>query len=413
MATDITHTPTARTEPVSICSVCGNGEVLCSCAERRKWFHEQARIHHRLAVLAARRNEVDKARKLLLTACSWSQEESAALRLLGLCSLALGHVVEARRVWQRAHRLAPSEQLEAWIESLEHGELRQVMEGYNRAVALARSQRYDQAGAELDSTLRTVPDFLPAVRLRGLILLAQGDDASARALCRARLEAGWDDPELLRLAALCRESTMTLPTPLRSSGRRSSLRAIGAAVALSAVAFLAGLGLRIGVESDPGGLVQQDGRDATPELTAPATQDQPDVSSSVAAMLGALLAGREDDLLRVLDERPEVRGALAEPALARLRDLEQRIGWNRYRIGRDAVTRGDMRLGIEDLGYAVRYGEGTFYHDDALYLLARAHVRNGETSEAMQAAERLLHEHPRSIYNNSITRHIARTGREP
>jgi TolA-binding protein len=82
-------------------------------------------------------------------------------------------------------------------------------------------------------------------------------------------------------------------------------------------------------------------------------------------------------------------------------------------VGRQAHAEEDWAAAATALQASVAAGENRFYHDDALYLLARSLARAGRTDEARAAAGRLAREHPASPFHNRVARAIAATGAEP
>lgn len=74
---------------------------------------------------------------------------------------------------------------------------------------------------------------------------------------------------------------------------------------------------------------------------------------------------------------------------------------------------GSWDRALPQLILAADLSNGRFYHDDILYLLARAYARAQKPDRARAVAQQLIAAYPTSIFVNSVTRKIAETGREP
>jgi tetratricopeptide (TPR) repeat protein len=189
---------------IRTCGTCGSAE--CECEAVLAELDARAGSLARDGFRAAAEGRLHHAATRLGEALWLNARDAAACAVLGLCRLALGDAPGARAAW----RLAETDDCAAWLRSLEDGELRDAFGAHDAALASARDGDHGAALAALDRALAIVPDLVPAARLRGLVLLVQGDAGAAREAWSAALAVCRDDPALLRLLA-------ETPAPPRAS----------------------------------------------------------------------------------------------------------------------------------------------------------------------------------------------------
>lgn len=354
---------------IRTCGTCGSAECECEAALAELDARADALVRDGLR--AAGEGRLHHAANRLDEAVRLNGADAASRAVLGLCRLALGDAPGARAAW----RDAGPDDCAAWLRSLEDGELREALGAHDAALASARDGDHPAALAALDRALAIVPGLVPAGRLRGLVLLAQGDADAARAAWNAHLAACRDDPALLRLLAetpvpAAEPAPVAAPEPARPARRgRAVPFAAGAGTAAAAAALVAMLAWP-----------------AAGPAVAPVPVRAPAAPASVPVA-----------------SSPAPAADTSRPA----------SGWEAYRLGRDAHGRKDWAAAAAALEGSVAAGEGRFYHDDALYLLARSLARAGRAEDARAAAGRLVREHPQSPFHNRVARAIAATGAEP
>jgi tetratricopeptide (TPR) repeat protein len=380
------------------CATCGGTE--CECESALADLDARASALVRDGLRAAGERRLHQAARQLGEAVLLNGGDRPVRAVLGLCRLALGDAAGARAAW----RVGGTGECAAWLAALDDGELRQALREHDTALAAARSGDHDAALAAVDRALEILPGLVPAAHLRGLVLAARGDLRAARRTWTAQLDSCRDDPELLRLlvesadpadavgsAAVAERSepvsaVASVPAPAprvvrwrERPGRVGAFLAGAASAAVVAVVF-----------------------SLTEPPASPATLPANDFTASPPSPPSATTASPA-----VAAEASPAPAAGSAPASA------APSGWAAYREGRDAHLRGDWAGATAALEASVAAGEGRFYHDDALYLLARSLARAGRPDEARRAAERLASEHPASPFHNRVVRAIAATGAEP
>lgn len=361
------------------CGTCGSAECECESALAELDARAQALVREGFRAAGERR--LHHAASRLGEAVRLNGGDATSLAVLGLCRLALGDAPGAREAWREVE----TDECAAWLQSLDDGELRTAFREHDAALASAREGDHAAALAALDRALAIVPDLVPAGRLRGLVLLAQGDAGAARAAWSAHLAVCRDDSELLRF--LAESPVPAAPAPIASADpalQRRQARVRGV------LTFAAGAGTAAAASAALVALM------ARPPVTAPASPVSP----------AALHDGRVPAAAAPVP-------AAAPPSPASATATVPASGWEAYRLGRDAHARGDWAAAVQALEASVAAGEGRFYHDDALYLLARSLARAGRADDARAAAARLAREHPSSPFHNRVARQIAATGNEP
>lgn len=375
---------------IRTCGTCGSAE--CECEAVLAELDARAGSLTRDGFRAAAEGRLHHAAARLGEALRLNARDAAACAVLGLCRLALGDAPGARAAW----RMAQTDDCAAWLRSLEDGELRDAFRAHDAALASARAGDHGAALAALDRALAIVPDLLPAARLRGLVLLAQGDTGAARQAWSAALAVCPDDPALLRLLAQTpAPPTASAPVPAAETPRPARTGRIAPfAVGAGTAAVAAGIAALLAWPSASPSVSPASFRDAeVPARTPPATASAPSAGSASAPASAP----------------PAVTASPASPVSTSV----PASGWEAYRVGREAHAAEDWAAAVTALEASVAAGENRFYHDDALYLLARSLARAGRTDEARAAASRLAREHPASPFHNRVTRAIAATGAEP
>ena len=366
------------TPETTTCSTCGSAE--CECEATLARLDARARALVRDGFRAAGEGRLHHAANRLGEAVRLTGGDAAARAVLGLCRLALGDAPGARAAW----RGAGTDECAAWLRSLDDGELRDAFREHDAALAAAREGDHPAALAALGCALAIVPDLVPAGRLRGLVLLAQGDAGAARAAWSAHLALCRDDPELLRFLAESPVPAASDPVARADPAMERRQARVG-----RVLAFAAGAGTAAAASAALVALLARP--PATPPVSPAPLRDQ-------AVPAGAPPTAAPPSL-------PSPGSTTAAPAPA--------SGWEAYRQGRDAYARGDWAAAATALEASVAAGAGRFYHDDALYLLARSLARAGRAGEARAAAGRLARDHPDSPFHNRVARQIAATGAEP
>lgn len=371
---------------IRTCGTCGSAE--CECEAVLAELDARAGSLARDGFRAAGEGRLHHAAARLGEALRLNARDAAACAVLGLCRLALGDAPGARAAW----RLAETDDCAAWLRSLEDGELRDAFRAHDMALASARDGDHGAALAALDRALAIVPDLVPAARLRGLVLLAQGDAGAAREAWSAALAVCRDDPALLRLLAETpAPPRASAPVPAAETPRPARTGRIAPfAVGAGTAAVAAGIAALLAWPSAAPSVSPASFRDAgVPAGTPPAT------ASAAASGSGSAPSA--------------VTASPASPAPSSV----PASGWEAYRVGREAHAQEDWAAAVTALEASVAAGGNRFYYDDALYLLARSLARAGRTGEARAAAGRLAREHPASPFHNRVARAIAATGAEP
>jgi tetratricopeptide (TPR) repeat protein len=212
---------------VDACEACGAVRAECDCGTLSRDLARQARALADAGMLAAREGLLHRARALIEQAAVLDAVGAAEWGTAGLCALATGDAEGAVRAWRAAEALQPGGPASAWIASAERGAIRRALDGYADAARAARESRLDDARAALESVRATLPEFVPAARLQGLVLAAQGDTAGARESWRAASRICRDDPDLLGLLAGSADLVAAAPeaavvaAPMRSSLERT------------------------------------------------------------------------------------------------------------------------------------------------------------------------------------------------
>ncbi len=361
--------PPPETEPAP-CPICEG--PACACGPQGRELARRARRLLDAGLAAAREGSLWRAHGLLGEWAGLDGRDATGLAVRGIVAAALGDARAADDAWGR---LPGDARAAAWLAELRGGALRRAFEHYNAAVAAARALDPARAGAEVERALSAFPDLVPARRLKGLLVAAAGDLAQARASWSALVERCGDDADAMRfLAAATTASPAGAPLAapavvsagVPAGGGRTGRRrwaAAGVCATLSA-AVLVALALGRGDSA----------------RTGPRPAPVPAVSAARASAVPA-----------------------APPVVPRPRaafDLDA------YRAARVAFAARDW-AGVRDrLSGAVGGDPGAYFHDDALYLLARADLAAGDSAAARTAAVELLALHPESIFVNRITRSL-------
>src|SRR5690606_20403439 len=98
----------------------------------------------------------------------------------GAVLLGVGQHYSARLAWACAAHLDPQCDAAKYLEDLSHGFVAAALRRYNRAIEAARRGQWSDALRQLQPVRRSLPDFLPAGRLSGLVLESSGDAEAAR-----------------------------------------------------------------------------------------------------------------------------------------------------------------------------------------------------------------------------------------
>lgn len=337
---------------------------------------------------AARSGRLDKARRLLETAVQLEPVDAQPWAVLGLCAFASGDVAEARRSWKASTARDAESPAAAFLELVESGAGRDALEAYNEALHHAKGERWRQARSCLQQAREALPDFVPAAILLGLVHEAEGKTAAARRVWARASDRYRDHPELLRLLGLSTPGLGRTASQPRSYWPYAAV--LAAAVGLVWVSVVSQT--RDGGEP-PGEVAQaQSGLNRT---TPPV--DTPEEDSSQ-------VLDRSDVSMAVISGGAPDAGVLA---------VQYDVAWGLFEQARDRSAMGDWAGAVPRLVLVDELAPGRFYHDDALYLLARGYAIRGRSDEAKAVADVLLTKYPESIFANSVTRAIAETGQHP
>ncbi|MBV8531895.1 MAG: tetratricopeptide repeat protein [Candidatus Eremiobacteraeota bacterium] len=180
-----------------------------------------------LAIAYANMQQNDAAARQLRAALALDPGFLAAIANLISVDLALGNIVEARRLADRYVALAPDSARALYsrgIVALQTGDAATARDDfgkllhanpayavahYDLALAEERLGRYDAAEQELRNALALAPAYARARFALGVVLLREGEHAAARnAFARATQDAA-GDPALQNIAAAMRDSIKT------------------------------------------------------------------------------------------------------------------------------------------------------------------------------------------------------------
>ena len=349
----------------TVCELCPPGEP-CICVAGRSMLTRHARSLAAQGFSAAGEGNLERAELLFAEAVAIDPDLSRAWAARGLCAFARGDVSDARRAWRRALTIDPSSVAKRCLGALSDGDLGAVIQHYNRGLALAEAGDPNGAISQLERAGALCPEFLPVIRVEGLLRFQSTirSDRTAGWTERAR---HWSSDGVIR-HLLDVDSKQSRPddgvTLLRHSPSKSTRWSVAAAativVALGWWTFP--YGSNASVPSDTSG--------AKIMATVTATATPP-------------------------VRTPTLSGPTGRAAGRRL-----------YLAGRTAFGRGEDSLAIRALRDAAA-SRNAYYADDALYLLMLTEERVGNRPSAGQTARRLLDEHPRSMYVNSHTRRLA------
>jgi tetratricopeptide (TPR) repeat protein len=316
--------------------------------------------------------------------------------------LALGESGQALAAFSTANEQSNLPALETWIAGLTSGDLNRTMLAYNKALNLANAGQWTEALQEVTGVLAQFPDFIPAGRLKGLVLAGAGRVAEARLAWEEALRQCTDDP-ILRSYLEVADGQLT---PLsqnkrpRSSVARVRQLAIGAAAGVTLT--LAGLYLF----STEGDKARRPSPVAAAESGAgPSSPDR----STLAGILGVALSEQEDSIAALVEAVGVDTSRWDPTARTHGRNVVQEAGWRHYKSGVKAARNSHLDLAVAELRRATEMGVRAFYHDDALYGLALLYDRTGNQPDAQRTARTLLETYPGSVFANSIIRRLART----
>jgi tetratricopeptide (TPR) repeat protein len=347
----------------------------------------------------------------------------AAWEALGLCALALGNLDVTGNAWVAAKSLSGTTPALGWHRSLESGAIARALSTYNRAIEYIREMRFYEALTEIEQVLNELPEFVPGWRAKGLLLARVGRSAEARA---AWLDAPCSDDAKLRSYLDNMESDL----PVQSSPPRWPVRPrlfwVGSLLAALGTGMIAGLGIKQlrkeGTTQGPkvAAAPRQDQESPSPpsireEEAAESLDSRAPISSSETseaipspnAIMGILLDGAPSAVAQLLASAGKDQTQWSKTARTRAQEILNASGWQHYRAGMRALGQEELPQAVRELALAVRYGSGTFYHDDALYALVRANELRGDMVKARENARLLLNDHPHSQFVNSITHRFA------
>jgi tetratricopeptide (TPR) repeat protein len=355
--------------PVTLCDVCGLPQPGCGCAAMASRLRKggDAALQH--AVQEARLGQLHSARNWLHLALNIDPGNAIVWAASGCCAFVLGDVALTERAWRRSLEMDPSSPAADWIRSLESGSIRDGLSHFDTALRVAAEEQFERASLEIAKALVLVPDYGPATRLAGLIEAARGDKASALRRWREYLSRVGDDAYVLRLIASIAEA--------RSSGTPSAWRS-----RLGVLAFAAGIAAAI----IAGAIV----REKYPTPTSAPVRQVARAPQRIAHAAGSPSA-------------PTVQGR-----------SRSHIGRTAYHEGRIAFESHNWRDAAASLQLAAdfaNHSESGEVRENALYLLAIAQSRLGDTLAARSTASSLLSEYPTSMFANSIAHSLARAGR--
>lgn len=410
----VTGAPTTRTGTEPGTCHCSHTEEECQCATGRAQLARRAQQLYAAGWRNASSGDWDGALRSLRAAVTLDDSLARAWELLGHCAFARGAVAEARRAWRRASEADPASHARDRLQSLEAGELRDVVGLYNEAVKLAKSGSAADALSALSSIASLCPHFLPALRLEGLLRLhlGQQEAGSSSWLERAKF---WSADSLLRQVLEETPSGRSDNLAGTLAGRqRIPVWWLGLAAAASLVGalWLARNGLHEATRRSTRDSRAYTGdantveADSFSKASSRTTDDEGWVRS-----LSIALSGDADSIAELLERTSTDTIHLSPGARSYVRSLLQRSGRNQYELARVALADGRRETARSALETAVRRAGGAYYADDALYLLMQLERERGDTSAARDVATHLLAAYPHSIFANSITRSIAATGR--
>jgi tetratricopeptide (TPR) repeat protein len=326
--------------PETLCDVCGLPRPACGCAAMATRLRESGDSTLQHAIREVRLGRLHSARKWLHLAANMDPENASVWAVSGCCAFVIGDVAMAQAGWRRSLEIDASSAAGDWIASLESGSISDGLAHFNTALRVAAEEQFESAGSEIASALALVPDFGPAMRLAGLIESARGDDRSALRHWREYLSLVGDDEDVLRWIT----STPRIRSPDAPSAWRSSFRAL---------AFAAGIAVAV----IAGALV----RDKYPKRTSTPPHPVARSPQRIAASVGPLFA-------------PSVQGR-----------SRSHIGLSAYHEGRIAFQSQNWREAVASLQLATDFdndGKNHEVRENALYLLAIAHSRLGDTLAA-------------------------------
>lgn len=341
---------------------------------------------------SARSGLVFEGCRTLRAAAAHDPTDPRVWEVLGLCSFSTGNIAEARQCWESATAKNPESPATTWLRELSSGSIASALTDYRHALEEARSGWYETAATTIAGVREAVPDFAPAGCLEGVIFAAQGETPLAREAWQKQLRLVRDDPALRRLLTEVTEPEIVTPHPrklLRSMFRgRAPLWATIVSAAMIAVVIVHFSIRRHGAEhaSAAGPPSVAESRAEVQVPTALAGKATADVSAGAHSSKGATAGTRAS---------------------------ERSLGWQLFVDGRRDAERGALATAVKKLSQAVSYGAGAFYHDDALYSLARAQAKAGDSQAASATATKLLREYPKSIFANSVTVKIAQMSHGP
>jgi tetratricopeptide (TPR) repeat protein len=353
------------------CTICGDSAPQCGCTATRDSLIARATELRKHGVFAAYSSRLHQALRLLSDAAELGDDDPDAAAVLGLCALALGDTSACALAWERSLVQSPDRNdVARWLNSLRTGIIGEGLGHFNRALAEASCGDWAQADATIKTAVEALPEFIPALRLQGLLAAQGGREAEARRIWLHGLDLCADDPQMLQyLAALQMERTREA-----ARFRHGPARFVWAGTGAVIGAMVAAVTLLSTPAPSPGDPVTVASALArTPTSSAP--RAQPPAVESQTLQLGTV--------------------------------SEAGFGISDYRLGRLAVREGAWTAAVHHLHGALRTPPLDYYHDDALYLLAQAYSHSGDPDAARTTAAQLLEQHPSSIYVNSVTRRLA------
>lgn len=369
--------------PEDPCFICGQDD--CTCLDLRAAVMALAEGARRFGYAAARSGRIWEARRHLRSAVEFDATDARAWCVRGLCSFALGDLPEAKACWTAALNQDSHCPASFWLGALDSGPVRDALDAYNTALGNAQRGRWGQALNALQAVRRALPDFVPAGILLGLVLEGEGRLSEARSVWTDARAHAQDHPELLRMLA---ERTPPSRGPLAAATPRWFYPASAAAVLIVVVALFA--------------LLRPQPQSGPAETQAAAAVPQVEHPPTAPSEAGG--AAPPEDVVgpaSTTDRAPAVTA------------IQYDVAWDLFEQARDQAEDGDWIAAVPRLALVADWAAGRFYHDDALYLLARGHAYGGMTDEAKSVASMLLSSYPTSIFANSVSRNIAGTGRHP
>ena len=363
----------------SVCSGCQSPEP-CLCVTGREALNRRAQALTALGIRAARVDDFRDAERLLSEAVTIEPTLAHAWEARGLAAFARGDARVARVSWSMALQADLGSRAGEWLQSLETGALRNVLDEYNDALSQAKAGRRDQATRALERARALCPEFAPATRLQRLLSeLSDSPDLSA---------------------------------PL-SSATTTRVAAPAAAVVRTRLAWTAGLLAAAMVVlagwsqlSPRWTVASSNGPDAAPQ-TRDATTPVADSIAALRRALGLVLAASPDSLAAVIETTGVDPVSWPASAVSRASELRRVAARKHYLAGQAAFRRGDDKSAISELKAATGVVTRGYFEDDALYLLMLAEERAGNATAARGSAATLLRRFGSSIYANSRTRRLA------